>query len=238
MPICSSTADSWRCSAATAIRLWQIGIEALAVDPHQSLAHLYLADELDREGKAQAAASHYTCVSGNTGATARKRSSDARSRHRHCVAPGGLPGAFLAAGLAVQSYHLAEKLAVQTSQPKLESLADVNEAELQAKTGKVDDALRLYQHALQLDQSIGDNSASAQDWLAYGRFLDDAGFPARLAYASLLKSENLTKSLPNSPVPEPLVAARKQMEKKLGPEAALIRRDPDPALQEALALRR
>jgi tetratricopeptide (TPR) repeat protein len=114
----------------------------------------------------------------------------------------------------------------------------VNEAELQAKTGRVDDALRLYQHALQLDQSNGDTSASAQDWLAYGRFLDDTGFPARLAYASLVKSENLTKSLPDPSESEPLVAARKQLEKKLGPEAALIRRDLEPALREALALRR
>ena len=64
-------------------------------------------------------------------------------------------------GLAVKSYHLAEKLAAQTRQTKLESVADVNEAALQAKAGKLDDALQLYQHALQLDTSIGDNSASA-----------------------------------------------------------------------------
>ncbi len=72
--------------------------EALAVDPQQSLVHLYLADELDREGKAQDAASHYTIISGNPGAAVRKRSAYARSGHRYRVAPGGLPGAFLAAG--------------------------------------------------------------------------------------------------------------------------------------------
>ena len=93
--------------------------------------------------------------------------------------------------LAVKSYHLAEKLAVQTRQTKLESVADVNEAALQAKAGRWTDALHLYQQALRLDDSIGDNSARAEDWFAYGRFLDDAGFPARLAYACIVKSESI-----------------------------------------------
>jgi tetratricopeptide (TPR) repeat protein len=212
--------------------------QALAVDPHQSLVHLYLADELDREGKAQAAASHYTSF---LGTLARQASKDRPTPDRVIAIVLRLADCQTRSsqvGLAVQSYRLAEALAIQTGQPKLESLADVNEAELQAKTGRVDDALRLYQHALLLDQSNGDNSASAQDWSAYGRFLDDTGFPARLAYASLLKSENLTKAIPNSSVSEPQVAARRQLEKKLGTEAALIRRDPDPALREALAVRR
>ena len=212
--------------------------EAVAADPDQWLVHLYLADELDREGKARVAATHYNAFLIKIARQAAKdrptpdrviavvlRMADCQSRSSQI-------------DLAVQSYRLAEKLAVQTGQAKLESVADVNEAELQSKAGKLDDALRLYQRALQLDQSAGDNSASAQDWLVYGRFLDDMGFPSRLAYASFTKAENLAQSLPDSSVPESLVAARKKIEKKLGPEAAQIRRDPEPALQEALALRR
>ena len=102
--------------------------------------------------------------------------------------------------LSAKSYHLAEKLAAQTGQGKLESVADVNDAALQTKTGKLDEALLLYQNALQLDHSLGDNGDSAQDWLAYGRFLDDAGFPVRLAYACIVKSETMTQSLPNPAV--------------------------------------
>ncbi len=212
--------------------------EALAVDPGQSLAHLFLADELDREGKTQGAASHYNAFLVRI---ARQPTQDRPAPDRviaivlrmaDCQARSSQTE------LAVKSYHLAEKLAVQTGQAKLESVADVNEAELQAKTGKLDDALRLYQRALQVDSSIGDNSASAQDWLVYGRFLDDAGFPARLAYACLVKSENITQSLPHPAVPDSLVAPRKQLEKRLGAEAALVRRDLEPVLQEALALRR
>jgi hypothetical protein len=117
-------------------------------------------------------------------------------------------------------------------------VADVNEAALQTKIGKMGEALQLYQHAIQLDTSISDNSATAQDWFAYGRFLDDAGFPARLAYACVVRSESVAQLLPKETIPVELDATRKQIEKRLGASAAGIRRDPEPALQEALALRR
>jgi tetratricopeptide (TPR) repeat protein len=120
---------------------------------------------------------------------------------------------------------------------KLESLADVNEAQLQAKAGMMGQALPLYQRALQLDDWSGDKAAAAEDWLAYGRLLDAAGFSARVAYACLIKSEKLRPSAAQA-VPDSLAATRKLLEKKLGAEAAAIRRDPEPAAQEALALRR
>ena len=66
------------------------------------------------------------------------------------------------------------------------------------KTGTLDEALQLYQRALRLDDSLSDTNASAEDWFAYGRFLEDAGFPARLAYACLVKSESATQSLHNA----------------------------------------
>jgi tetratricopeptide (TPR) repeat protein len=117
-------------------------------------------------------------------------------------------------------------------------VADVNEAQLQSKTGKLDEALRLYQEALRLDDSTADSGASAQDWYAYGRFLDNAGFPPRLAFACMVKSEALIQSLPNPAVPASLTAAREHIEKRLGATADAVRRDPEPALREALTLRR
>jgi hypothetical protein len=89
-----------------------------------------------------------------------------------------------------------------------------------------------------LDRSVGDGSASAVDLLAYGRFLDESGFPQRLAYACILKSETLAQSVKPSPLPESAAALQHSLESHLGAEAAAIRRDPDPALSEALALRR
>jgi len=210
---------------------------ALAADPSQTLAHLFLANELDREGKAQAAASHYKAFLERI----------VRQPAQNRPAPDKLIAIVLRMAdcharssqteLAVQSYHLAEKLAGQTRQSKLESVADVNEAALQAKAGKLTAALQLYQQALQLDSSNGDNSASAEDWLLYGRFLEDAGFPARLAYACIVKSEKITRLLPDPSVPDSWAAARRHMEKRLGAEAEAVRRNPEPVLQEALALR-
>ena len=211
--------------------------DALKVDSAQSLAHLYIADELDREGKARDAASQYAAFLGQL---ARQKQQDRPAPDRviaivlrmaDCQARSSQPD------LAVQSYHLAEKLALQTQQPKLETVADVNEADLQAKSGKLDEALHLYQHALQLDEGMGDDNVSAQDWYAYGRFLADRGFPPRLAYACFVKSASLMQSS-NGAASKPLSAATEGLEKKLGPAAAAIRHDPAAVLQEALSFRR
>ncbi len=211
--------------------------QAIAVDPGQANAHLYLAIELDREGSAQAAASHYNTYLEMV----------ARQKGRDHPAPDKIIALVLRMAdcqarssqtdLAVKAYHLAEKLAAQTHQAKLESLADVNEAALEAKAGKVREALPLYQQALQLDRAIGDDSASGEDWLAYGRFLDDAGFPPRLAYACLVKSQNLTQLLHGKGASDSAAKFRKALEKRLGGESTAVRRDLKPALAEALALR-
>jgi tetratricopeptide (TPR) repeat protein len=212
--------------------------QALTVDPGQRLAHLYIADELDREGKSRAAAAHYNSFLQQV---AQLRPQDRPSpdkviaiamRMADCQARSSQ------IDLALKSYSLAEKLAAQTRQPKLESLADVNQAELQSKSGNLDASLQLYQHALALDDKIADASASAEDWFAYGKFLEDAGFPARLAYACIVKSESMLNSPDRGAVPASRAATRQQIEKQLGPAAAQVRRDPAPALQEALALRR
>ena len=220
--------------ADTALASWAA---ALAADPDQLLVHLFLAQELDREGKARAAASHYVAFLEKI---ARQRPQDRPAADKVIAIVLRMADCQFRSSqteLSAKSYHLAEKLAAQTGQSKLESVADVNDAALQTKAGKVTEALLLYQHALQLDRSLGDNSESAQDWLAYGRFLDDAGFPVRLAYACIVKSENMTRSLSIPAVANSMAAARKQMEKRLGAEAASVRRDPEPFLQKALTLR-
>jgi len=214
---------------------------AITADPDQINAHLYLATELDREGKAQAAVAHYTTLLEKI----------ARGPAQNRPAPAQVIAVLLRMAdcqirlsqidRAMRSYQLAEKLAAQTGQAKLASVADVDEAALQLKAGRFRDAMLLYQHALKLDDAIHDSSASAQDWFSFSRFLDEAGFSPRLAYAGLVKSQQITQSLPNTTVPESLTEARKQLEKelekRLGTAAAAVRRDPEPALNEALALR-
>ncbi len=113
----------------------------------------------------------------------------------------------------------------------------MNEAALQAKAGKLSEALPLFQHALHLDDAIGDNRAGAEDWLAYGRFLDDAGFPTRLAYACVVKSQTISQSLRPAAESDSAAAMRKALEKQLGGIAVDVRHNLEPALAEALTLR-
>jgi tetratricopeptide (TPR) repeat protein len=139
---------------------------------------------------------------------------------------------------ALQSYQLAERLAAQTKQSKLESIASVNEAALLGEAGRLDEALQLYQHAVGLDESTGDRTASAEDWFAFGRFLEGAGFPDRLAYACLVKSEMLQDPLTDASQQRHRAEAIKRRAKLAGSEAAAIRRNPGLSVNEALALRR
>jgi tetratricopeptide (TPR) repeat protein len=218
-----------------AITSWN---DALRADSNQPLAHLYLAHELDRENRPEEAAMHYEAFLKTL----------ARLRGQERPAPEFVIGLVLRmadcqahsakTAVAIKSYQMAETLAVQTHQPRLESVADVNEAQLQARAGKVDEALRLYQRTLQLDSTIGDDSASALDWQGYGQFLDEAGFPSRLAYACFAKSESLVQSRQDSR-DSPAIEVRERLKQSLGAvRAATLRRNPEPAAQEALTLRR
>ncbi len=210
--------------------------QALVDDPGQTLAHFYLADELDHEGKAKLAAAHYNAFLQQIARQSRQqrpapdkviaiviRMADCQSRASEKVE-------------AIQSYRLAERLAAETKQVKLESIADVNEASLQAQQGNLPDALRLYQDALRLDDLASDNNATAEDWLAYGRFLDEEGFPSRLAYACFMKAKSLAPPDAED-ISRQAVSAVKSLEGKKQGDVAALRRDPDPALREALALR-
>jgi tetratricopeptide (TPR) repeat protein len=225
-----------------AVASWE---KAIAVDPQQVPVHLYLAGELDHEGKPAAAAAHYKAFLEKIARPPASKGSDKTTDKR--PAPDQLIAIVLRMAdcqeralqteQALKSYQLAETLAIRTKLPKLESVAAVDEASLQAKAGRLAEALALYQHALQLDSATGDREASAEDWFSYGRFLDDAGFPARLAYACLLKSEGLMRSVPGGKPPAPLVAEEARLEQKITNQAAALRRDPARALEEALALR-
>ena len=211
---------------------------AAEIDPNQMLAHLYLAHELDREGQAQQAASHYQSYLEKIGRQSVENRPSAEFVIGIVLRMADCRLRASQTDLALKSYQMAEKLAVQTSQPKLESVADVNEAALQAKSGKLDEALRLYQRALELDASTGDTAATAFDWYTYGRFLDDSGFPEKLAYACVLKAQLMAKSLPKSPLPDSVGTLTFQMEKHLGSVAVAVRSNSQPALQDALQYRR
>jgi tetratricopeptide (TPR) repeat protein len=218
-----------------ALKSWR---KAIATDPSQIDAHLYLAAELDREGSTSDAVKEYEIYM------------ELLARQAEMIRPPAAKVIGVALKLAecqvranqpdqaLRSYDLARKIATQAGEGKLESFASIGEAALRAKTGKIDDALRLYQHALQLDASLGDPHNEALDWYNYAIFLHDAGFPVRLSYASLLKSEALMEFLPDAPDAKSIAKALQEFEKNLGAEAVAIRRHPEPVQQQALALTR
>jgi hypothetical protein len=57
-----------------------------------------------------------------------------------------------------------------------------------------------------------------------------------LSYAGLLKSESLMSSFKNDPALQPITLAREDAGKKISAQTAALRRNPEPAIQEALTL--
>jgi tetratricopeptide (TPR) repeat protein len=218
-----------------ALKSWR---KAIATDPSQIDAHLYLAAELDREGITTDAVKEYETymeLVARQPETTRPPAAKVIGvalKLADCQVRANQPDQ------ALRSYALARKIATQAGEGKLESFASIGEASLRAKTGKIDDALRLYQHALQLDAGLSDRHSEAVDWYNYAIFLRDAGFPARLAYASLLKSKALMEFVPDAPDAKSITKALLEFEKPVGAEAATIRRHPEPVQQQALALTR
>ncbi len=225
---------SRRGDANHAVADWE---RAIAIDPAQVSAHLYIANELDRQNKPQSAVAHYKAYLSKIAGQPAENRPQPQQVIAIALRMADCQGRASQTSQALQSFHLAETLAAQTRQRKLESVADINEAALQTTTGNIGEALRLYQQALRLDAAEGDQRSSAEDWFIYGQFLDSAGFPARFVYASYTKAESLEKSLPDASSTKSLQAPRKQLEKRLGAQATSIRRDPEPVLRQALALR-
>jgi tetratricopeptide (TPR) repeat protein len=221
--------------ADEALASWQ---KAVAADPALADAHLYLAAELDREGKPADAAPHYGAfleIVAHHGADARPPAPKligVALKLADCQSRAGHPDQ------ALRSYELARKIAAQTGEGKLESFASISEAGLRAHNGHPDEALRLYQHALQLDASMDDRHSEGVDWYSYALFLRDAGFPPRLSFASLLKSEELMKFAPDSAEAKSFAKTLQEFEKPLGSEAARIRKNPEPVQKQALTLAR
>jgi tetratricopeptide (TPR) repeat protein len=213
---------------------WQ---KALVLDPSQAQADLLLASALDQEGKLDGAIGHYEAYlakmsqlpksslpPGANLITVALKAADCNARANHL-------------DVARQFYTMARTLAARTQQKKLESFANMAEASLDARLGQAANALPLYQRALQLDAELDDAHSSGVDWCVYAMFLRDSGFPIRLAYASVLKSQTLLTSDSNDPQATAAGRVRKDLAKRLGPQASVILRNPEPLWREALELK-
>src|SRR5208282_1267402 len=122
-------------------------------------------------------------------------------------------------GAELARYDTAIAQARQAGDAKLESLALVHRADLQARRGHAASAAQSYQRGLALDAQAGDTQAAALDWFNYGQFLRSQNAPDELAYASLLHAENLLNGASGSALATVQIA-RRQMESKMGAKAA------------------
>jgi tetratricopeptide (TPR) repeat protein len=211
--------------------------KAISVDRKQSLAHLYLAGELDREGKLDAAIPQYMTFLEQAAKAQPEDQVPASNvilvalRLAQCQQKTGH------AREAVESYGLAQKIAAQVGQPKLESLASVGEATVEAAQKKVPQALGLYQHALTLDRAVDDRQSEAADWYSYALFLRSAGFPSRVIYPCLVRAEFLMQSFKDPADLGNVKLLRQAAENQLAAEAPGLERNPPGALDDALHLR-
>ncbi len=208
---------------------WQ---KALDADASQSRAHLYLAEELDGKNQPQAAIPHYVAYLDGL-ATAKERPPARETisvvlRLAQCQMKANRPAQ------AERSYALAQTIATQSGEKKLEAFSLICFASLEASQGKKAEALRFYQQALMLDEGLNDPRSAAADWYGYGLFLRDAGFDSKLAYAAMLKSESLMQEADDAVGAQPIVQARLEIERRMGREAEEIRRKPAATIQEAL----
>lgn len=216
-----------------AIQSWK---QAIALDGSQVAAYLYTAGELDREGKAEAAIPYYMMFLNKVaqaGANSRPQAHDLIAIVLR-LAQSQIQANHL--DQAAKSYELAQKIAVQSGETKMESAASIAEAELKSGQGKTAQALPLYQHALELDRNLDDSQATASDLYSYGLFLRDSGLSPRLAYACILKSQSLLQPYQNTPEYNSVAMAREDLEKKLAARPAELKRNPDSEVREALAL--
>ena len=215
-----------------AIQSWK---QAITLDSSQLTAYLYTAGELDQQGKPEAAIPYYVMFLDKVAQAGPGSRPPARDliavvlRLAQCQIQAKRPEQ------AKQAYRLAQKIAAEAGERKLESVATIAEAELDAGQGRTRQALQLYQRALKLDSELDDSESTASDFYSYGIFLRDAGFSPGLAYACLLKSQALLGKSEGTPEFKAVELARADIEKKLaGPSERP--RDPEAALRQALAL--
>jgi tetratricopeptide (TPR) repeat protein len=211
--------------------------QALRLDPTQADADLHLALEMERQGKLADAIAHYEAFLAKV----------AQRKAQSLPPPEQLIGVALKVAacqlrtqqpeLAARYYQMARTLAAQAGKSELESFAEIAEAPVQAKIGHTGEALRLYQDAIRIDSGLDDHHTEAIDWHLYALFLREQEFPPRFGYACLLKSRALLAAEGAGKEAQSASAARHEFEQKLGPETAAIRRDLEPTLREALALR-
>jgi tetratricopeptide (TPR) repeat protein len=215
-----------------AMNAWQ---RAVAADPTQTSAQLYLAQALEQQGELQAAARHYR--------TYLEVVSDHPSQHAGeglTVISALIKVADADADVgktaeALQGYQGAARFAEKLKNPGLHSLALAHAAEAQEKSGAVGQAAQSFQQALMIDETQGESRASAVDWYNYGQFLERQKQPERLIFACFYRAQDLMSTNPGKEL-EAITTALVASEARLGPAARGLPAQLSKLLSEVLSL--
>ena len=209
---------------------------ALTLDPSQATAQLYLGDALSARGEEQAAARHYRLY---LQLLTEHPEQFPGQTHQELGAIIKVADAYVHArqpAAAELGYAAAVPLAEKNHDVAMESLALMHHAILEEDQGRSVVAAQLFQRALAVDADYNDPPSVSADWAEYAQFLLRHGQSPRLAFACILRAEQLLKDRPG-PERNAVVSLRTQLEANLGPAAAAsVRKDFDAVLKEAATL--
>ncbi len=217
--------------------------KAVAIDPAQTNAHLYLAELFARSGKYQQAIPHFEAFLSSTAASADTASQNANASPNEIASQKAAAGIQLgdayaetnAQDKAAAAYRAASSDAEQAHQPRLQSLALAHLADALEHSHDPAGAALAAQQSLAIDIQLGDSQAEAIDWFNYGKFLERHAQPAALSYACYLQAEELLKNQ-NTTELEAVSKARTVTERKLATNAANIRKNLPAELTQARSL--
>ena len=206
---------------------------AVVLDPSNANAHLYIADGLATRGEEQAAARHYRIY---LQLLTEHPEQFAGQSHQEIGAIIKVADAYAHArepGAAMLGYESAVPLAEKSGDVAMESIALMHHAILSENLGQISQAAQLFQHALAVDARYNDPPSVAADWAEYGQFLLRHGQSPRLAFACILRAEELLKDKPG-PERDAVARLRAQLESAIGiASAAAVRKDRDAVLSQA-----
>jgi tetratricopeptide (TPR) repeat protein len=215
-----------------AIDSWQ---RAVAMDPGQANAQIYLAQALDQRGEVQAAARHYKGYLQIVAAHRDEHRSEGATVIAALIKVADADVAANHQDEALQGYNAAIQFAEKANEKVLESLALVHLADQEDNRGSAAGAAEAYQHALNMDAALSDPVSAGSDWYNYGQFLRRQRQPERLVFACFLHAEELVSKTPGAELAT-IQQARAESEARLGREAAAARRASGALAKEAQAL--
>jgi tetratricopeptide (TPR) repeat protein len=215
-----------------AVDSWQ---RAVAADPTQSNAQLYLAQALEQRGEVQAAARHYQAYLEVVAKHPADHSAEGPAVISALIKVADADVAARKIPAAMHGYQAAAQFAEKIKNPGLQSLALAHAADAQDHSGAAANAAQLFQQALAIDETQGDPVAAAIDWYNYGQFLRRHDQPERLVFACLYRAQDLMSTTPGKELTT-IAAAVTASEARLGPSARTLPAQISKLLAEALSL--